>query len=226
MKDWLLQSVQTAGSAPLSVPTGAITEKSHEQAVFDAIADPNLVVLVQTAPAIRVGLGEAMGLGEGSLVTGKMVSALRTLGFDRVFDTQFSADLTIMEESHELIHRMTNGGTLPMITSCSPGWIKFIETFYPEQLDHLSSCKSPQQMFGSIAKTYYAEQAGIDPRNIRVVSVMPCTAKKFEAGRSEIDSAFSYWREKGSFTEEEYFCDVDYVADHTGTGKDAETDRD
>ena len=208
----LASSVCTnCGQCSLVCPTGAITEKSHEQAVFDAIADPNLVVLVQTAPAIRVGLGEAMGLGEGSLVTGKMVSALRALGFDRVFDTQFSADLTIMEESHELIHRMTNGGTLPMITSCSPGWIKFIETFYPEQLDHLSSCKSPQQMFGSIAKTYYAEQAGIDPRNIRVVSVMPCTAKKFEAGRSEIDSAFSYWRGKGSFTEEDYFCDVDYV---------------
>ena len=119
----LASSVCTnCGQCSLVCPTGAITEKSHEQAVFDAIADPNLVVLVQTAPAIRVGLGEAMGLGEGSLVTGKMVSALRTLGFDRVFDTQFSADLTIMEESHELIHRMTNGGTLPMITSCSPGW--------------------------------------------------------------------------------------------------------
>ncbi len=208
----LASSVCTnCGQCSLVCPTGAITERSHEEEVFAAISDPELMVVVQTAPAIRVGLGEAMGLGQGSLVTGKMVSALRALGFDRVFDTQFSADLTIMEESHELIHRLTSGGVLPMITSCSPGWIKFIETFYPDEIDHLSSCKSPQQMFGSIAKTYYAEQAGIDPRKMRVVSIMPCTAKKFEAGRSEIDSAFSYWREKGSFSDDQYFCDVDYV---------------
>lgn len=199
------------GQCSLVCPTGAITEKSQEREVFDAINNPNLMVIVQTAPAIRVGLGEAMGLEEGSLVTGKMVSALRSLGFDRVFDTQFSADLTIMEEAHELIHRLSTGGTLPMITSCSPGWISFIETFYPEETDHLSTCKSPQQMFGSIAKTYYAEKTNIDPRSIRVVSIMPCTAKKYEAGRSEIDSAFDYWKEKKSWSEDEYFCDVDYV---------------
>lgn len=165
------------GQCSLVCPTAAITEKSQVQQVFDALHDPSLTVLVQTAPAIRVGLGEAMGLGEGSLVTGKMVGALRSLGFDKVFDTQFTADLTIMEEAYELIHRLTHQGQLPMITSCSPGWIKFIETFYPEQVGHLSSCKSPQQMFGAIAKTFYAEQAQLDPRSIRVVSIMPCTAK-------------------------------------------------
>ncbi len=199
------------GQCSLVCPTAAITEKSQSRQVFDALNDPSLVVLVQTAPAIRVGLGEAMGLGEGSLVTKKMVSALRALGFDKVFDTQFTADLTIMEEAYELIHRLTHQGLLPMITSCSPGWIKFIETFYPEQVGHLSSCKSPQQMFGAIAKTFYAEEAGIDVRRIRVVSIMPCTAKKYEAGRSEMDSSFSYWKEKLSLSEEERFCDVDWA---------------
>jgi iron-only hydrogenase group A len=145
------------------------------------------------------------------LVTGKMVGALRSLGFDKVFDTQFTADLTIMEEAYELIHRLTHQGQLPMITSCSPGWIKFIETFYPEQVGHLSSCKSPQQMFGAIAKTFYAEQAQLDPRSIRVVSIMPCTAKKFEAGRSEMDSSFSYWKERMNLSEEDRFCDVDWA---------------
>ncbi len=199
------------GQCSLVCPTAAITEKSHVQQVFDALEDPSLVVLVQTAPAIRVGLGEAMGLGEGSLVTGQMVSSLRALGFDKVFDTQFTADLTIMEEAYELIHRLTHQGQLPMITSCSPGWIKFIETFYPEQVGHLSSCKSPQQMFGAIAKTFYAEQANLDPRKIRVVSIMPCTAKKFEAGRSEMDSSFAYWKERLNLSEEERFCDVDWA---------------
>ncbi|ADY13417.1 NADH-dependent [FeFe] hydrogenase, group A6 [Sphaerochaeta globosa] len=199
------------GQCSLVCPTAAITEKSQQQQVFDALSDPDLVVLVQTAPAIRVGLGEAMGLKEGSLVTGRMVSALRSLGFDKVFDTQFTADLTIMEEAYELIHRLTHQGELPMITSCSPGWIKFIETFYPEQVGHLSSCKSPQQMFGAIAKTFYAEQANLDPRKIRVVSIMPCTAKKFEAGRSEMDSSFDYWKEKMNLGEDERFCDVDWA---------------
>ena len=199
------------GQCSLVCPTSAITEKSQEQEVFNILADPNLVVLVQTAPAIRVGLGEAMGLGEGALVTEKMVSALRALGFDKVFDTNFTADLTIVEEAHELISRVSSNGTLPMITSCSPGWIKFIETFYPEQVDHLSTCKSPQQMFGALAKTYWAEKAQVDPRSIRVVSIMPCTAKKFEAGRSEMDSAYEYWKEKLNLDEEERFCDVDYA---------------
>lgn len=199
------------GQCALVCPTGAIVEKSCEDEVFAALADPSLTVLVQTAPAIRVGLGEAMGLGEGALVTGQMVSALRRLGFDRVFDTQFTADLTIMEEAHELIHRLTNNAPLPMITSCSPGWIKFIETFYPDQVDHLSSCKSPQQMFGAVAKTYWAKRAGIDPRTIRVVSIMPCTAKKYEAGRSEMDGAYTWWKEGMGLGEGERFADVDWV---------------
>lgn len=172
-------------------PVGAIYEKDDTQKVWSALADPTKHVVVQTAPAIRVAIGEEMGLEPGALVTGKLVAALRRLGFDKVFDTDFSADLTIMEEGHELIHRLQNGRTLPMITSCSPGWIKFIEHFYPELLDHLSTCKSPQQMFGALAKTYYAQKAGIDPKDIFVVSIMPCTAKKFECGREEMtDSGY------------------------------------
>jgi iron-only hydrogenase group A len=199
------------GQCALVCPTGAITEKSAVSEVWDALHNPEKVVLVQTAPAIRVGIGEAMGMADGSLVTGKMVAGLRRLGFSKVFDTNFAADLTIIEEGNELIHRIKNGGILPMITSCSPGWIKFIEHFYPKSLAHLSSCKSPQQMFGAIAKTYYAEKTGIDPRNIVVVSVMPCTAKKFEARRPEMDGAFHYWKEKVTLTEEEHFYDVDAV---------------
>jgi NADH-quinone oxidoreductase subunit G/NADP-reducing hydrogenase subunit HndD len=148
---------------------------------------------------------------QGALVTGKMVAALRKLGFDKVFDTQFTADLTIMEEGHELISRIKNGGTLPMITSCSPGWIKFIEHFYPKSLNHLSTCKSPQQMFGAVAKTYYAEKLNVDPRKIIVVSIMPCTAKKFECKRPEMNSAFSYWKDILNLTERDNFYDVDYV---------------
>ena len=197
------------GQCSLVCPTGAITEKSQTQQVFDLLSDPDLVTIVQTAPAIRVGIGEAMGMEEGALVTKQMVAGLRRLGFSKVFDTQFAADLTIMEEGYELIHRIKEGGVLPMITSCSPGWIKFIEHFYPEQLPHLSTCKSPQQMFGAIAKTYYAQLANIDPRKIRVVSIMPCTAKKYEAGRNEMDGAFSFWKEKLSLNEDERFCDVD-----------------
>ncbi|MDD3996687.1 MAG: [FeFe] hydrogenase, group A, partial [Sphaerochaetaceae bacterium] len=199
------------GQCALVCPTGAIVEKSDVEAVWKDLSNPDLVTIVQTAPAIRVGIGEAMGMKEGALVTGQMVAGLRRLGFKKVFDTQFTADLTIMEEGHEFIKRVSTGGTLPMITSCSPGWIKFIEHFYPEQLDHLSTCKSPQQMFGAVAKTFYAEKTGIDPRRLRVVSIMPCTAKKYEAGRSEMDGAFHYWKEKLSLTEEERFADVDYA---------------
>lgn len=199
------------GQCALVCPTAAITERSSVGEVWAALQDPGKVVLVQTAPAVRTGIGEAMGMPYGSLVTGQMVAGLRRLGFSRVFDTNFAADLTIMEEGSELIHRIKNGGLLPMITSCSPGWIKFIEHFYPELLGHLSTCKSPQQMFGAVAKTYYAETAGIDPKDIVVVSVMPCTAKKYEARRPEMDGAFHYWKEKMHLTEEERFFDVDYA---------------
>ncbi|MFA6581978.1 MAG: NADH-dependent [FeFe] hydrogenase, group A6 [Paludibacter sp.] len=199
------------GQCALVCPTGAITERSEIKEVWKALHNPEKVVLVQTAPAIRIGIGEAMGMPNGSLVTGQMVAGLRRLGFDKVFDTNFTADLTIIEEGNELINRIKNGGVLPMITSCSPGWIKFIEHFFPQSLKHLSSCKSPQQMFGAIAKTYYAEKTGIDPRNIVVVSVMPCTAKKFEARRPEMDGAFHYWKDKMNLTEESYFYDVDAV---------------
>jgi iron-only hydrogenase group A len=172
-------------------PTGALVEKTQIPQVWEAIEDPHLHTVVQTAPAVRVALGEALGLPPGQVVTGKLTTALRQLGFDAVFDTDFTADLTIMEEGYELIHRVTEGGVLPQLTSCSPGWIKFIEYFYPDLLPNLSSCKSPQQMFGAVAKTYYAQEAGIDPAQMRVVSVMPCTAKKFEAARPEMcDSGF------------------------------------
>ncbi|MCK9287760.1 MAG: NADH-dependent [FeFe] hydrogenase, group A6 [Sphaerochaetaceae bacterium] len=199
------------GQCALVCPTGAIIEKSDVEAVWKDIANPDLITIVQTAPAIRVGIGEAMGMDYGALVTGQMVAGLRRLGFSKVFDTQFAADLTIIEEGHEFIKRLSTGGTLPMITSCSPGWIKFIEHFYPEQLDHLSTCKSPQQMFGAVAKTFYAEKLNIDPRKLRVVSIMPCTAKKYEAGRSEMDGAFKYWKEKLDLCDEERFADVDYA---------------
>lgn len=199
------------GQCVLVCPTGAITEKSAVNEVWKAIHDPKKVVLVQTAPAIRVGIGEAMGMTSGSLVTGKMVAGLRRLGFSKVFDTNFTADLTIIEEGNELLKRIKTGGTLPMITSCSPGWIKFIEHFYPKSLAHLSTCKSPQQMFGAIAKTYYAEKTGTDPRNIVVVSVMPCTAKKYECKRPEMDGAFNYWKEKLQLQDAERFYDVDAV---------------
>ncbi len=164
-------------------PTGAIAERDDTQKVIDALNDPTKHVIVQTAPAVRVGLGEEFGYEMGTVVTGKLVAALRALGFDKVFDTNFSADLTIMEEATEFLGRYTKKENLPLITSCSPGWIKFCETYYPEFIPNLSSCKSPQGMFGSVAKTYYAEKMGIDPKDIYVVSVMPCTAKKFEAER-------------------------------------------
>ncbi len=199
------------GQCALVCPTGAITEKSAIKQVWEAIRNPDKIVLVQTAPAIRIGIGEAMGLEEGSLATGKMVAGLRKIGFSKVFDTNFTADLTIIEEGNELIHRLNNNGVLPMITSCSPGWIKFTEHFFPKLIDHLSSCKSPQQMFGAIAKTYYAEKMGIDPSNIIVVSVMPCTAKKYEALRPGMDSAFQYHKENNTLNQDNFFYDVDAV---------------
>ena len=167
-------------------PVGALREKDDTEKVWAAIADPSKHVVVQTAPAVRVALGEEFGLPVGTNVEGQMIAALKRLGFDKVFDTNFSADLTIMEEGTELLSRLNNGGKLPMITSCSPGWIKFCEHNYHEFLDNLSTCKSPQQMFGAIAKSYYAQKAGVDPKNMYVVAVMPCTAKKYEAGREEL----------------------------------------
>ncbi|MCE5320362.1 MAG: [FeFe] hydrogenase, group A [Bacteroidales bacterium] len=199
------------GQCALVCPTAAIIERDESKEIMADIYDDNKIVIVQTAPAIRVGIGEAMGMGEGELVTGKMVAALRKLGFSKVFDTDFAADLTIMEEGFELISRIKNKGTLPMITSCSPGWIKFIEHFFPKSLSHLSTCKSPQQMFGAVAKTYYAEKLNVDPRKIVVVSIMPCTAKKFECKRPEMKSAFHYWKEKLNLPEKDSFFDVDYV---------------
>ncbi|MFA9392525.1 MAG: NADH-dependent [FeFe] hydrogenase, group A6 [Prolixibacteraceae bacterium] len=191
------------GQCAAICPVGAITEKEHIDFVWEAIEDPSKFVVVQTAPAIRAALGELFDYEPGTLVTGKMVSALRLLGFDRVFDTNFAADLTIMEEGTELLVRLKKAlvdkeqVALPMFSSCSPGWIKFMEHFHGDILDNLSSCKSPQQMFGAVAKTYYAKKAGLDPKDVIVVSVMPCTAKKFEAGRPEMNDSG--------------YTDVDYV---------------
>ncbi|OQB45736.1 MAG: NADP-reducing hydrogenase subunit HndC [Firmicutes bacterium ADurb.Bin153] len=182
-------SCAMCGQCVLVCPTGALTERDSTGEVWRAINDPVKHVVVQTAPAVRVALGEEFGMEPGSLVTGKMVAALRRLGFDKVFDTDFTADLTIIEEGTELLHRALSGGKLPMITSCSPGWIKYCEHYYGDRLDHLSTCKSPQQMFGALAKTYYAQKAGIDPKSIFSVSVMPCTAKKFECERPEMVSS-------------------------------------
>ncbi len=179
----------SCGQCIVSCPTGALREKDNTADVLAAINDPDKYVVVQTAPAVRAALGEEFGYEIGTNVEGKMVTALRRLGFDKVFDTNFAADLTIMEESQELIDRITNGGKLPMITSCSPGWIRYCEFYYPEQLDHLSTCKSPQQMFGATIKTWYADKMGIDPEKIVSVSVMPCTAKKFEIGRPDQNAA-------------------------------------
>lgn len=179
----------SCGQCIVACPTGALTEKDQTDAVFEAIADPSKHVVVHTAPSIRVTLGECFGMPIGTNVEGKMVAALRRLGFDKVFDTDFGADLTIMEEATEFLNRVKNGGTLPLITSCSPGWIKFAETYYPEFIPNLSTCKSPQQMEGAAIKTWYAEKNGINPEDIVVVSVMPCTAKKFEAGRDDQNAA-------------------------------------
>jgi NADP-reducing hydrogenase subunit HndD len=167
-------------------PTGALYEKDFTDRIIEDIHNPEKHVIVQTAPSVRAGLGEMFGYPIGTNVEGKMVAALRRIGFDKVFDTDFGADLTIIEEANELVERITNKGVLPMITSCSPGWVNFCEHYYPDQLAHLSSCKSPAQMFGAIAKSdYYAKKIGVDPKNIVCVSVMPCTAKKYECGRDD-----------------------------------------
>lgn len=182
-------SCVSCGQCITACPTGALYEKDFIDDVLAAIADESKHVIVQPAPSVRAALGEEFGYPMGTDVEGKMAAALRRIGFDKVFDTDFSADLTIMEEAHEFLGRVQNGGVLPMMTSCSPGWIKYCEHYYPDQLEHLSSCKSPQQMFGAIAKTYYAEKMGIDPKDIVCVSVMPCTAKKFEINRDDQDAA-------------------------------------
>ncbi len=171
------------GQCVIVCPTGALVEKDDTQKVWDAINDPEQFVVVQMAPSIRVTLGESFGMPIGSNVQGKMAAAARRMGFDRIFDTDFAADLTIMEEATEFLQRVEKGGTLPMITSCSPGWVKYCETYFPEFIPNLSSCKSPQQMFGAVAKTYYAQKMEIDPKKLTVVSIMPCTAKKSEARR-------------------------------------------
>ena len=174
------------GQCVAACPTGALSEKDDTDKVWAALADPTKHVVVQSAPAVRAALGEEFGLPIGTSVTGKLAASLRRLGFDKVFDTDFAADLTIMEEATELVGRVKEGGVLPMITSCSPGWIKFCETYYPEFIPNLSSCKSPHEMEGAVIKSYYAEKAGVDPASIVVVSVMPCTAKKYEAARPEL----------------------------------------
>ena len=183
------------GQCVIHCPTGALTERRYFDNIWEAIGDPNKHVIINTAPSVRVALGETLGKEPGAIVTGKMVSALKQIGFDSVLDTDFTADLTIIEEGHELLHRLKKAlylkeeTYLPMITSCSPGWVKFIEHMYPDKLGHLSTCKSPQQMFGALAKTYYAEKMGINPENIVSVSAMPCAAKKYEANRPEMKSS-------------------------------------
>ncbi len=173
----------SCGQCIVVCPTGAIAEKDDTGKVWEALADETKHVVVQTAPSVRATLGEAFGMPIGTNVEGKMAAALRRLGFAGVFDTDFAADLTIMEEATEFLHRVQHGGKLPLITSCSPGWVKYCETFHPDFIENLSTCKSPQQMFGAVAKTYYAEKIGKKPEDIFVVSIMPCTAKKFEVGR-------------------------------------------
>lgn len=182
-------SCVSCGQCIAVCPTGALREKDYIDEVLEAVADPEKYVCVQTAPAVRAALGEEFGYPMGTDVEGKMAAALRRIGFDKVFDTNFSADLTIMEEAHEFLDRVQNGGVLPMITSCSPGWIKYCEHYFPDMTENLSSCKSPQQMFGAVLKTYYAEKMGMDPKKIISVSIMPCTAKKFEIGRPDQSAA-------------------------------------
>lgn len=185
------------GQCIMACPVGALQERENVGDVWQAIADPHKFVVVQTAPAVRVALGEEFGMPIGTRVTGKMVAALRRLGFNKVFDTDFGADLTIMEEGTELMHRLQTGRDLPLMTSCCPGWVKFVEHYFPDMLDNLSSCKSPHEMEGAMIKSYFAQTMGIDPGNIVVVSIMPCTAKKFEGQREELAS--------------ESLQDVDYV---------------
>jgi len=174
------------GQCIIGCPTGALSEQSYIEPVIAALTDPDKLVVVQHAPSVSVSLAEEFGVEAGQDFDGKMVAALRRVGFDRVFDTSFAADLTIMEEASELAQRIQNGGPLPMFTSCSPGWIKFVEQFYPDLIPHLSTCKSPQQMLGAVIKSYFAEREKIDPARIVSVSIMPCTAKKFESARPEM----------------------------------------
>ena len=174
------------GQCSLVCPTGAIVEKDDTQKVLDALQNPQKHVIVQVAPAVRVALGDAFGMQPGAIMTRQMVTALKLLGFDSVFDTNFGADLTIMEEGYEFLNRLNNDGVLPMMTSCSPGWVNYVEKHFPDYRDHLSSAKSPMSMFGAIAKTYYPEKAGLDVKDIVTVAVMPCTAKKYEASRPEM----------------------------------------
>lgn len=184
-------SCVNCGQCTVFCPTGALRERSETDAVWDAILDPGKIVVVQEAPAIRVTLAEEFGMEMGTVTVGKMYAAMKKIGFDHVFDTNFTADLTIMEEGTELIERVKGGGLLPLITSCSPGWIKFMETYFPDFAPYTSTCKSPQQMFGTLVKTYFAKEKGLDPARIVSVSVMPCTAKKFEARRPEMrDSGY------------------------------------
>ena len=175
----------SCGQCIVACPTGALQEKDQTDEVWAALADPEKRVIVQTAPSIRATLGEMFNMPIGTNVEGKMVAALRRIGFDDVFDTDLSADLTILEEANELVERIKTGGTLPLITSCSPGWINYCEHYYPEFTENLSTCKSPQQMFGALTKSWYAQKLGIDPKNIFMVSIMPCTAKKYECKREE-----------------------------------------
>jgi NADH-quinone oxidoreductase subunit G/NADP-reducing hydrogenase subunit HndD len=181
-----ISSCINCGQCVMVCPTGALREQSHLKEVQDALNNPELTVVVQHAPAVSVTLGEEFGVKPGSDIAGIMTSAFRKLGFDRVFETSFTADLTIMEEASELVHRIQTGGPLPMLTSCSPGWVKYVEQQYPDFLPNVSSCKSPQQMMGAIIKSYFAEKMGLDPKKIFSVSVMPCTAKKFEMQRPEM----------------------------------------
>ena len=170
----------SCGQCTVVCPTGALTEKDDTEQVWAALADSSKHVVMMTAPAVRAALGEEFGMPIGTGVEGKMVASLRRLGADKVFDIDFGADVTIVEEATELLNRVKNGGVLPMITSCSPGWVRFCEQYYPNEIDHLSSCKSPMQMTGALIKTWYAEKEGIDPKDIYVVAVMPCTVKKYE----------------------------------------------
>jgi iron-only hydrogenase group A len=179
------------GQCVVVCPVGALREKSSQKGVWEAINDKKKHVVVQIAPAVRVALGEEFGMEPGSIVTGKIVAALRRLGVDRVFDTNFGADLTIIEEAHELLNRINNKGVLPLLTSCSPGWVKYVEHFYPDLLPHVSTCKSPQEMEGALIKSYYAQKVGIDPKNLFVISIMPCIAKKFESQRPELASEYA-----------------------------------
>ncbi|MFA6793673.1 MAG: NADH-dependent [FeFe] hydrogenase, group A6, partial [Candidatus Neomarinimicrobiota bacterium] len=174
------------GQCVVACPVGALREKSYLKVAWEAINDPEIHVIAQVAPAVRVAIGEEFGLPPGTITIGKIPAALRRIGVNEIFDTNFAADLTIMEEANELIERIQSGGKLPLFTSCSPGWIKYVEHFYPELLEYVSTCKSPQGMQGAMIKSYYAKKTGLDPKKIFVLSIMPCTAKKFEAGRPEL----------------------------------------